>query len=460
MTTSVLTAPARAGRRAEPGLTLADEQPRTLGFFDQVALWGNLGISLLGPVTAVLVLGQGMSYLAGFVAILVGTVIGTLGLAVASVAGARSGRPAMVMLRGLFGAKLSYLPTVLNLIQVLGWATFELFIIASAARQLLPWKVTWPYIVIAGVLTTAMAVRPLGAVRMLRRYALIAVVIAITYLIVQLFRQPLPSFTHGTWNGFWAGTDLVIAVSVSWIPLAADYSRHSRSERSAFAGSFVGYSVTQIACYGLGLLALSTVAAADPSQAGMFGAFIAVPLGWLAFGVLVLRELDESFANVYSTAISTQNLMPKVDRRILAVIIGALATGLALAIDIASYQNFLYLVGSVFVPLFAVFVVRYFVYHGWRDWDTSASAPSRFGLLLPWALGFVAYQLVNPGAIGWWADRWTSVRDWLHFTPPSWLSASLSSFAVAFVVTLLFKPRRAEVAETVAQPDGMGVLTS
>ena len=80
--------------------------------------------------------------------------------------------------------------------------------------------------------------------------------------------------------------------------------------------------------------------------------------------------------------------------------------------------------------------------------------------VLPWALGFVAYQLVNPGAIGWWADRWTSVRDWLHFTPPSWLSASLFSFAVAFVVTLLFKPRRAEVAETVAQPDGMGVLTS
>jgi len=72
----------------------------------------------------------------------------------------------------------------------------------------------------------------------------------------------------------------------------------------------------------------------------------------------------------------------------------------------------------------------------------------------------VAYQLVNPGAIGWWADRWTSVRDWLHFTPPSWLSASLFSFAVAFVVTLLFKPRRAEVAETVGQPDGMGVLTS
>ena len=37
---------------AEPGLTLDDEQPRTLGVFDHFALWGNLGVSLLGPAYA------------------------------------------------------------------------------------------------------------------------------------------------------------------------------------------------------------------------------------------------------------------------------------------------------------------------------------------------------------------------------------------------------------------------
>jgi hypothetical protein len=36
----------------EVGLTLVDEPPRTLGFLDLVALWGNLGISLLGPTAA------------------------------------------------------------------------------------------------------------------------------------------------------------------------------------------------------------------------------------------------------------------------------------------------------------------------------------------------------------------------------------------------------------------------
>lgn len=425
----------RDDRRAEPGLTLDHPQPRTLGFLDQVALWGNLGISLLGPVTAVFVLSPGMSFAGGFTAVVVGTVIGTAGLALANVAGARTGRPAMVMLRGLFGAKLSYLPTAFNVIQLLGWATFELVVISAAARQLLPWHVTWPYVLIAGALTVVMAIWPLGSVRLLRRYALIAVLLSITYLMVQLLRQPLPSLTAGSFHGFWSGTDLVIAVSVSWIPLAADYSRHSRSERSAFAGSFAGYGVTQIVCYSLGLLALATVASTDSSQTGMFAAFIAVPAGWLAFGILVLRELDESFANVYSTVISIHNLRPLADRRVLAVVIGGLATLGALVFDISSYQNFLFLLGSIFVSMFAVFAVRYFVLGGWRTWDTSPKAPSRAALLVPWVLGFVAYQLVNPGEIPKWVRFWTDARGWIDFTPPSWMSASLVSFFVAGAVT-------------------------
>ena len=48
----------------------------------------------------------------------------------------------------------------------------------------------------------------------------------------------------------------------------------------------------------------------------MFAAFLAVPVGWLAFGVLVLRELDESFADGYSAVVSLQNVWPRVDRRV------------------------------------------------------------------------------------------------------------------------------------------------
>ncbi len=135
---------------AEPGLTLDDPPPRTLGSFDLVALWGNLGVSLLGPTAALFVLapiGTPMSLLAAFVAVVIGTLIGTLPVALSALAGAQTGHPAMVLLRGLFGARVSYLPTVLNLLQCLGWGVFELVVISSAAEELLPWKVRWPYVV-------------------------------------------------------------------------------------------------------------------------------------------------------------------------------------------------------------------------------------------------------------------------------------------------------------------------
>ena len=75
--------------------------------------------------------------------------------------------------------------------------------------------------------------------------------------------------------------------------------------------------MTQIACYVLGLLAYSTVVRTE-GESALFHAFIAVPFGWLPFAVLVLRELDESFTNVYSTVVSVQNLRPRADRRVLA----------------------------------------------------------------------------------------------------------------------------------------------
>jgi purine-cytosine permease-like protein len=143
---------------------------------------------------------------------------------------------------------VSYVPTIFNIVQLLGWGTFELIVISAALKQLLPWHVTWPYILAAGVLTTVMAIWPLGAVRMLRRFALIAVLLAGAYLFVSLAREhELPSVTHGSWSGFWYACDYLIAVAVSWVPLAADYSRHSRRESAAFGGALVGYSITQIA---------------------------------------------------------------------------------------------------------------------------------------------------------------------------------------------------------------------
>jgi len=108
----------------------------------------------------------------------------------------------------------------------------------------------------------------------------------------------------------------------------------------------------------------------------VFGPMLAAPFGLAAFLVLTVREVDQSFANVYSTAVSVQNLLPRADRRVLTVLIGTLITVLALALDINSYSDFLLVIGSVFVPLLGVGVGDALARRAVPR-DLSTTAPSR-----------------------------------------------------------------------------------
>lgn len=442
--------------RVEVPRTLGEPTPQPLGWRDQFGQWSNLGVSLLGFGAALAIVapfGVPRLPLAGaLAAAAVGTVLGALAVGAAAVPGAQTGAPAMVLLRGLFGARLSSLPTALNIAQCLGWATFELVVIAEGARTVTHQAgPRWLYVVAAGVVTTLLTMRPLGMIRVLRRYLTVALVIALAYFAVRLVPRAHHA-THGatSWRGFSLATDIAIATAVSWVPLVGDYARHSRTPRAAFWGTVLGFSISQTACFALGLSTLGLVAD-DPGR--IFTAFIAVPAGAVFFAVLVVREVDQTFTTVYSTAVSLQNLRPFADRRLLAAAVGGLSTALALAVDITRYQSFLYLIGSVFVPLAGVLLVDYHLGHGRTRWDLSTTSTGRPLMLVPWAAGFVTYQLVNPGGVGWWADTWIRIAGAVGFTAQPWMSASLLSFLVAALLTL---PGSLRVRGSTVSPDPVG----
>jgi putative hydroxymethylpyrimidine transporter CytX len=425
----------------EAPVTLLEEPPRPLGTRDQLSLWGNLGITLTIPVAAAFVLRPlpelpPLTMGAAVAAIVLGSVVGSVLLGLSAVPGAQTGAPAMVLLRGLLGRRGSWAPTALNVAQNIGWAAVEILVIAQGASRIVPAVPRGVLVIAAGAIATGLALRPLGFVRTLRRWAVWLVLAATATLFFQVARHGAPRPAGGSWQQFWLAVDLVVALPISWAPLAADYSRHSRTARAAFGGALGGFAPAAIAYFLLGVLAIQAVpqAAADP-----IGALLALPAGVLAVAILVLDEMDEAFANLYSTALSAQNLRPALDRRVVATAVGAVATGLALAIDVTQYESFLLLIGSVFVPLFAVLLVDYFVLRR-SSWDVGARAPARPAMAIPWLAGFIAYQLLNPGTVPWWSDGWRRLQAALGATPPVWMSASLTSFAVAAGATLIVSP--------------------
>ncbi len=418
----------------EAPLVLTTDTPRTLGFLDQFSLWGNLGISLFGPVTGALVAAYTGSLVKGLIAVVVGVVIGALVLGGAAVFGSQTGAPAMASLRGLFGRRGSIAPTVLNIGQNLGWATMEIIVISQAAVAVTSERWRWLFVLLAGAIATTMAVRPLGSVKVLRKFMIWLVLAASVFLFIQVLREPFHDLPQDGVFGFWPAVDLAAAGVVSFAPLAADYTRHSKSNKAAFAGSSLGYGLAAVVYFTLGVLAVATLQTTD---ADVITALVTLPAGAVALLVLLVDEVDEAYANIYSTTMSAHNLVGHVDRRWISVGIGVFATVLALFVDLGNYTQFLYLIGSVFIPLFAAAIADFFVVSRMR-WDVSDTARFRWEPAAAWLCGFVAYQLVWPGTVTHWSDFWTDVQGGLGFTPPAWMGATVTSIVVAMVAAVLF----------------------
>src|SRR3954453_9353742 len=349
------------------GITPVPERLRVLGLLDQFLLWSNLSVSLLVIVAgAFLVLpaaefGLGLSLPEALGATVAAAVVGNLLLGVGGLIGADARVPTMVLMRAPLGRRGSSPPTGLNIVQCLGWSVFELIIIATGAsalsQQVLGFGGVAFWKVLFGVVATGLALLgPVGFVRRyVRKFAVWVVIASLFYLCWWSLhdQDPVALWHRPGAHAFWPGFDLVLASIISWTPLVADYTRFSRSRAAGFWGAGLGYFVPTIPLFALGaVIAMSRHISDAPGLLTAIAAGGAASL--LALLALTVDESDEAFANVYSGAVSLQNLLPRGPQRLLVAATAAVATGGALLVDLRNYQQFLFLLGSFFVPLFGV----------------------------------------------------------------------------------------------------------
>jgi nucleobase:cation symporter-1, NCS1 family len=423
-------------RTPQWGIEPVPERLRTLGGIDNALLWSSLGLSLL-VVVAGTVLVPGLSLREALLAILIGGLFGNALLGLAALIGADARVPAMVLLRAPLGRAGSWLPTALNVVQNIGWTIFEVLVIAAAARALVHGPL-WLWKLVAIAATTALALLgPIGFVReWVRRFAIWIVLASLAYLtwwtlhdanLSALWNAP----GKGGFPTFMQGVDLMVAMPVSWLPLVADYSRFSRTRRGAFWGTSLGYLVPNVWLYGLGAVLLLTRGLTDAPSVldAIAGGGLAAALALVALGV---DETKVPFANVYSSAVSLQNVFPQAPQRLLILAVAAVSAVGAFAIDLVQYASFLLLLGSFFVPLFGVLLADWLARGAhYSERDVFEAPRVRPGLLAAWLVGFATYQWLSPVGPSWWTSL-------VEHTNPGWgaLGGSLPSFAAAFLVAL------------------------
>jgi nucleobase:cation symporter-1, NCS1 family len=420
------------------GVEPVPERLRVLGLLDTSLLWGNLGVSLL-VIVAGAALVPALSLPAALAAIVLGSLIGNLMLAVAGAIGADARVPGMVLMRAPLGRRGSYLPTGINVLQGLGWSIFELLIIATAAAALcdkiLGFRAQSLWTLVFGAVTFALALMgPIGFVRrFVRRVAVWAVPAALVYLTWWTLHD---AHLQKLWNApgqgglsVWQGADVVVGITVSWVPYAADYTRFCRDRRGAFLGTGLGYFFPDAWLLALGAVLVLSRDLSDPAAlptAVVAGGFAAT----LALFALLVTETDEAFANVYSAAVSLQNLVPRAPQKALVALVTLVAVVGALVVDLVSYQSFLLLLGSFFVPLFAVLLADWLTAgRHYSEADVFDAPEWRPGLVLAWVAGFAVYQWLYPTGPSWWVE----LVGGLH--PPDWgIGATVPSFVVAFAL--------------------------
>ena len=440
----------------DPGIYPVPLETRRLSALDMAVLWGDLGIGLLVLVTGGLLV-PGLGFATALATIVIGSVIGVAMLSLAAAAGAQHGVPTMVLLRPVLGIRGSWIASGFNLIQLIGWTAVELWAMSYVAdlvsTRLFGFSARGLWLAITAVVCTGLALwGPVGVTRVwLEKFGVwviggISILVTFAVLTSDGIGAALSGPGQGVFPTFGSGLDLVIAMPVSWFPLVADYTRFGARPRGAFFGTFWGYLVANIWLYALGAMLVLTVGAtANPAGIALGVLTIA---GGSVVGILFLvgllaGETDEAFANIYSGAVTLQNIFPKAPHRGLVVAIAGIGTALAAVLTMELYESFLFLIGSIFVPLLGVLAADHFLVRrgrvdiddlyrgGGRYWFTGGV---RVAALLPWIAGFVTYHWINPSPLGWWLELNAQVFGDPLVARFPWLSASVPAFLVSFLL--------------------------
>lgn len=421
---------------------------RVFGWHDHAALWFSLGVGLLVmQIGAYLVPAVGTRDAA--LAIVLGSCLGAGLLAWTARLGCESGLASAGLMHATYGSAFARLPVLLNIVQLVGWTTFELVIMREGTQAIGQqafgfdlggvWGSVLTTLLWGAVLLALLAGSMVKLVRrFVSRFGLPLVVLSLLWLSWQFATRLHAKGLDAFWArpgdgsmGMFGALDLVIAMPVSWLPLVADYARHGKRSAgglgSAFSGTWIGYALANVWCYALGVMVVSV---AEPSTS-LVAALLLAQGGLVALGLILIDELDNAYGDVYSGAVSTHSLLPRWSVRRWGLLLAALCTALALVLPMHTLEPFLLMLSSVFVPLYGVILGRLgtgraAVSVGTRQIDPVAA--------LIWIAGIAAYH-----ACAKWAPQFGS---------------ALPTLIATFLLAWISRPSPAGDAPALAQNRG------
>ena len=344
-------------------------------------IWFGASVSLAEILTGTFFAPLGFEQ--GLTAILVGHIIGCILFWLVAYVSAKTGASAMGAASRSFGHVGSNLFAVANVIQLVGWTAIMVVSGAAAANLLLPLLGEAGWCVVIGALIVFWIA--IGVKRMGRTQSFAAVLLLVLTFVASsavFGGTPItPSGDEGL--SFGAAVELAVAMPLSWLPVVGDYTREAKRPGAGATMATITYFVGSCWMFAIGLgcalFAGSDDIAAVMAQAGM---------GIVGILVVVLSTVTTTFLDAQSAGVSAESIHPKLNARICGIIAAVVGTALAIFAPVSNFEEFLYLIGSVFAPMAAIVIADYFIGHR----DRSDVAVDWRNIVL-WVLGFALYRV-------------------------------------------------------------------
>ena len=351
--------------------SLNSTQAKSMKFFATFALWLGANMVVTTILTGMLLvpdlnLGEALSTVA------LGTLIGAIPLVLVGLMGQRTGLPTMVLSRRAYGNLGAKFISLINVCMLVGWSWIQALLAAMSLNFAI--EATFGYsnlplmIVICESIVVLVVLRGHLGIERVERWAAVMMLglsLAVFYALNNHYDLgsllELPKRVDGITIGI--AFDIVVATAFSWISSSADYNRNCNSPRTAVCATYLGYFTATLLAMTLGaavsgLSLLNDMPQTyDPTQLlSQFG------FGLPAALVIFLSVMTTNIMAVYSATLSAMNLAPEMKFWKPALVIGLVSVFGALIPGILDqFQNFLIIIGGLFIPAFAVMICDYYL---------------------------------------------------------------------------------------------------
>lgn len=335
--------------------------------------------------------------------VVIGSLAGSLLIAVLAAVGPRLGVPSVIAARAALGTAGAGLVALLLYATNFAWIAVNNVIAASACARIAggpgsarAWAVG------LGIVSTLIVA---GGPRLVARADRVAVPLLAVVgvgLTVACFRLPsdvLWAPGTGTVSPL-AGLDIVVGYQVSWILMFADYSRYTASGRRASLAVFLGLALTSLWLMPLGAMAARAAGSSDP------GAMLqTLRLGLSGAILMTVATVTTNFVNIYMSSLALRSLMPKAGDQVTVWSTGLIGAALSAFSGawLERYASFMLVLGGILVPVGGILLARFYLVRSEVRVDALYDPSGEFSRhrgfdlagLAAWAAGGAAYYATH-----------------------------------------------------------------